>query len=492
MVYMRCFSMMISYRLGKFWIVIEIPLFGLYISMHSVYVSIAPSILHLIGPKNRDFLEVNNYLNSEFQLHKYSEDCTNWIRRSTGRLCTELTQSNGQEWHNSFELVPHHLPRICITASHMEPFDIVDWLTLEQYHHICDWNLRQRRFLELSASTTVNFGAVFHYFNHLLEDSDEIAFLPTTEALLDNWRMHGGGRGGIMPNGWTRFQSGDVFDGIFYRSSSIVPDRQTWLSQANHIFRRLCIISDFEKYVVVDRIEFHLHVLQTTGDPPAGFLFLCPTESFQTGPSSFRWPTCHAYWSLDPSGFDRLSQQEATRLGFPSFELTIAAREYSWDTNIYEGLRQFHEAKGFDPYSQDIARHLGLPLFQLSSERDAPWAYDGNEFDAYVDSDCNSAYREDCESEYPPTSACDDSDLHVDAESSHNQETGYDPAGENGRLEHTEVSNCENHDASESTVEDDRVAEETPVPSPTFRIVLYIQLMLISFLALSGVHHHVW
>ncbi|KAJ6462835.1 hypothetical protein C8R45DRAFT_791769, partial [Mycena sanguinolenta] len=72
-----------------------------------------------------------------------------------------------------------------------------------------------------------------------------------------------------------------------------------------------------------------------------------------------------AYWSLDPSGVHRLSLKEATQLGFPSFEFTTKAEGCSWDSSVYEGLRQFHEARGFDPYSQDIARHLGHPLFQL-------------------------------------------------------------------------------------------------------------------------------
>ncbi|KAJ7438188.1 hypothetical protein B0H11DRAFT_2254776 [Mycena galericulata] len=36
----------------------------------------------------------------------------------------------------------------------------------------------------------------------------------------------------------------------------------------------------------------------------------------------------------------------------------------SWDSSIYVGLRQFHEAKGFDPDSQDAALHLGHPLLK--------------------------------------------------------------------------------------------------------------------------------
>ncbi|KAJ7696339.1 hypothetical protein B0H16DRAFT_1265423, partial [Mycena metata] len=61
----------------------------------------------------------------------------------------------------------------------------------------------------------------------------------------------------------------------------------------------------------------------------------------------------------------RLSTEEATQLGFPSFQLTTQVYGYSWDTSVYAGLPQFHQAKGFDPESQDIARHLGQPLYEL-------------------------------------------------------------------------------------------------------------------------------
>ncbi|KAJ7044380.1 hypothetical protein C8F04DRAFT_942366, partial [Mycena alexandri] len=81
------------------------------------------------------------------------------------------------------------------------------------------------------------------------------------------------------------------------------------------------------------------------------------------------------YWSLDPSGVDRLSTEEATQLGFPSFQLTTRVHGYSWDTSVYAGLRQFHKAKGFDPDSQDVARHLGCPLYQLSRDMDPLLAY---------------------------------------------------------------------------------------------------------------------
>ncbi|KAF7377016.1 hypothetical protein MSAN_00119600 [Mycena sanguinolenta] len=167
--------------------------------------------------------------------------------------------------------------------------------------------------------------------------------------------------------------SGDVFNHTSFISVSTewYPDWDIWLSQANHIFHRLNIMSNLDDYVVLYGIDFKLDISQTTGDPPDGFLFLCPEEDFRTGSSACWWPACPAYWSLDPSGTDRLSPENATRLGFPSFELATVSRGLYCDSSVYEGLRQFHKAKGFDPYSQEVTRHLGFPFSRLSSERDA-------------------------------------------------------------------------------------------------------------------------
>ncbi|KAF7377031.1 hypothetical protein MSAN_00121200 [Mycena sanguinolenta] len=106
----------------------------------------------------------------------------------------------------------------------------------------------------------------------------------------------------------------------------------------------------------------------------------------------------------------------------------------SWASTVYDGLRQFHQAKGFDPYNQDVARHLGHQLYQLSSQTGTPLAY---------------AYTEDYKSEYPPTLAGNDSDLNVDTESLHIQETVQDLAGANYGSEHADISECMGHDVDE-------------------------------------------
>ncbi|KAJ7223429.1 hypothetical protein GGX14DRAFT_351883, partial [Mycena pura] len=97
---------------------------------------------------------------------------------------------------------------------------------------------------------------------------------------------------------------------------------------------------------------------------PRGFIFLCPmTDIRMENGTVLQDLDSVAYWSLDPSGIERLSTEDANDLGYPSVELKMTARGYSWDGSIYEGLRKLHQAKGFKLDSQDVARHLGYPLF---------------------------------------------------------------------------------------------------------------------------------
>ncbi|KAF7377023.1 hypothetical protein MSAN_00120400 [Mycena sanguinolenta] len=444
--------------------------------------------------------EAFNYLYSAFQREFFASDCTLWIRPSTGRLCTELTPASDSLWLDEEPPEAAALSGIYGLNADAETISrFIDSLTLEQYHYICDWNLRQYRHIAISASTTVNLGAVFHYSGNLLKESMEIAFLPSTEApTLCNWTIFGGSTRQVMPNGWTRFQSGEVFNNTLFISLYILgnADDHPWLSQANHIFRSLNITSNFEDYVLPCSIQFQLNFLETAGDPPEAFLFLCPREYFRTSSLSFRFPACPAYWSLDPSGIDRLSPEEATALGFTSFELATKVEGWAWDASIYEGLRQFHEAKGFDPCNQDVARHLGYPPYQVSPQGDA-FAYEDDDFDADLDSDCESAYPNGYESECGPNSACDDSD--ADAESSHSEADVRDPAGANCGSEHTDISDCEGHDASESTsgaapaYEISTIQKDIPEPtlSWSFKCLMVTQLALILFLALSWVYAHI-
>ncbi|KAJ7635436.1 hypothetical protein B0H17DRAFT_1217279 [Mycena rosella] len=109
---------------------------------------------------------------------------------------------------------------------------------------------------------------------------------------------------------------------------------------------------------------------------PPGYLFLCPLADMALDvPSRFRLPDCPTYWSLDPSGTKHLTMEEAEKLGFPIFTIEVKVAGWSWDESVYNGIRQFHQAKGFGPDSQDVAHKLGHKLYEISKEPDVPFAH---------------------------------------------------------------------------------------------------------------------
>ncbi|KAJ6463012.1 hypothetical protein C8R45DRAFT_525560 [Mycena sanguinolenta] len=278
----------------------------------------------------------------------------------------------------------------------------------------------------------------------------EIAWLPNVElSSYPSWDGFGNESGfrELMPDGWTRLESNDIVDTVASISFATL-DHTLWLSQANHIFSTLQISSNFQDYVLVHHLEFMLSILTVTFEQamPTGFLFLCPPEDFQIGNASFKWPDCPAYWSLDPSGAERLTLEEATGLGFPSFQLSTEAEGSSWDADVYAGLCRFHKAKGFDPDSQDLAQHLDHPMYQSSG----PFAHIND--DEFVD----------------------------------NTHNGDDP---HRKYTDEGFHNAPDEDALESPPSDDldlavhHAVDEVPLSSE-FKLVMNVQLSLILLLAL--------
>ncbi|KAF7374229.1 hypothetical protein MSAN_00305700 [Mycena sanguinolenta] len=314
-----------------------------------------------------EFEEVRDYFQTTFQHHLPEYDCTFLIRPSTGRFCLDLVPGHRYLVAKLFHGSMLACQGLGFLAGENSEATVIDSLTLEQYHVISYWVPSVIRYLSIFPSATLSLGGVFHCpSGDESDDVVEIAWLPNVQVQLDSsWHVsgRGSGFGELMADGWTR--SNDIANTSTWFGCSI-PHDSPWLSQANHIFTALEISSNFEDYVVADRIYFELSVSTTEGDIPPGFLFLCPPKHFQTGKCSFKWPDCPAHWSLDPSGANRLTPEDAADLGFPSFRLSTEIRGDSWDASVYAGLRQFHSVKGFDPDSEDVARHLGHKLYQMS------------------------------------------------------------------------------------------------------------------------------
>ncbi|KAJ7094193.1 hypothetical protein C8R44DRAFT_718602, partial [Mycena epipterygia] len=176
-----------------------------------------------------------------------------------------------------------------------------------------------------------------------------------------------------MENGWSRLHSSGVTAGAFYRVFTANSDY--WLCQTNYIISQ----QNQKNCFLVSRIAYWLRFSETLEEIPEGYLFLCPVEHLRDDDG--RWlsnPECPVYWSLDPSGNQRLSPEEASGRGFPALKLQAIVWMKSWDESIYEALSRFHAAKGFDLNSQDVARHFGYPLYELSSATNS--AHSGYQF----------------------------------------------------------------------------------------------------------------
>ncbi|KAF7374199.1 hypothetical protein MSAN_00301800 [Mycena sanguinolenta] len=330
--------------------------------------------------------------------------------------------------------------------------------------------------MSVAPSATVNIGSVLYCpSDDTFDDEVEIAWVSNTERpSIHSWYGSGdwSSFAELMADGWTRLKSNHIMD----RTVSLSVDAcncRLWLSQANHIFSTLQISSDFQNYVIVHDICFELSVSTTAEAIPPGFLFLCPSQHFQTEKCSFKWPDYPAYWSLDPSGTEWLTLEEATSLGFPSFQLSTELMGYSWDASIYAGLRQFHQGKGFDPDSQDVARHLGHELYQPSGQNrmDTLFAHIENDYSDKADNGGSTSGN--------PTKEAPNHDL---ASPSH--QNVVEKLVPNAVKELIDSTHTDHVDLLTTSAHPD--AEEMPVSS-IFKFVLNVQLTLMFFSALFWV-----
>ncbi|KAF8176649.1 hypothetical protein K438DRAFT_1846552 [Mycena galopus ATCC 62051] len=236
------------------------------------------------------------------------------------------------------------------------------------------WDLHQLRRISISNPGTVTLGAVMFCSSSDRQDPSEVAVFPKIEAYINGTWAAGVRETKITEEGWTRYAASDVSDKMLTLHRSI-PTVFDWLIQANYVFSRLGITSNFEDYILMHSIDFEIFVSAGAQEPPAGFLFLCPPENFNVTPLSFCWPDGYfAYWSLDPSGVDRLSPEKAANLGFPLLEYDTRILGVSWDSSVYAGLRQYLEARAFDPDTQDFPRRNNYQLVRLSNRLGTPHA----------------------------------------------------------------------------------------------------------------------
>ncbi|KAF7374230.1 hypothetical protein MSAN_00305800 [Mycena sanguinolenta] len=437
------------------------------------------STVYIYAYRDNEFRVVHDYSQAIFGHYLLGEDCTFFIRRSTGRFCTDLVPGDESVLGYADGLNEASTQRGLRFLSGENPeATIIAALPLNHYHDICRWEFSTRRYILVPPSATVNIGSVLHCpSDDTFDDVVEIAWLPNA-ALPSYGGWYGSGDWScfgelmIMADGWTRLKSNHIVDRTMWLSVRAW-NYELWLSQANHIFTTLQISSDFEDYVLVEQIYFNLSVSTTEAIPP-GFLFLCPPHHFQTEECSFKWPDCPAYWSLDPSGTERLTSEEATNLGFPSFSLSTRVMGVSWDASVYAGLRQFHKGKGFDPDSQDVAQHLGHELYQLSGQNRTDTLF------AHIEEECSDNADNRGSTSGHPTKEAPNHDL---ASPSPRQNVVEEPVS-NVVEQIVDSTHTDYVDLPIAFAHQD--AEEMPVSSP-FKLVLNMQLSLIFLSVFSWV-----
>ncbi|KAJ7142252.1 hypothetical protein C8R44DRAFT_760419 [Mycena epipterygia] len=345
--------------------------------------------VYLLGIFAMDACDADDYLESV--TGEWMEmDSTLWIRASTGRLCVELVPSGENYSPLLTNVWAHRLPQsmAAFLKPDAEPL-IISALTFDQYHWICSAYMALGNSLPMSAGQTVELGSIMVMAisgNPHLDNIVEVA--ATVNSVLDDtgWTTIPDleeVQPVLMRNGWTRFKSTEIARKTLHR---MIDCRRAlidaWLSQANYIFERLGITSNYEDYVFLPYITYWVTLLPTKDTNPPGYLFVCPLEDLKSTASAsrFRLPEQQAYWAIDPTGADRLSAEDAERLGFPELSFSAHVWESSWDESVYAGLRKFHAGKGFDPTSQDLARHLGVPLYHLAAAGEPLFAHVEEDF----------------------------------------------------------------------------------------------------------------
>ncbi|KAJ7478035.1 hypothetical protein B0H11DRAFT_1286316 [Mycena galericulata] len=311
--------------------------------------------------------DAEDYFDLVFHKELWGLVHTLWIDRSNGRLCIDLI-SDRLQWNSppSSQSLRPTAPGIDTDMLLNEYHMLFPPLTPEQYHFIT-WFHCSNTFSPYQDGplppihvASILWSSEGSEALHV-EDANNPVIIPTNPVIMFwPWTM----RGKAMANGWERYESNKFAD----MSISINFDGpESWLSQANHIFDQLNVASKKETYALVESVTFELFVTRPGFDRRSGYLFVCPPDDFRLpGSSSFRWPDCPAYWSIDPTGAERLTTEAARLLGFPILEFRTRVKLSSWDDTVYTGLREFHESRGFDPDSQDMARHLGHLIYKVS------------------------------------------------------------------------------------------------------------------------------
>ncbi|KAF7353166.1 hypothetical protein MSAN_01504100 [Mycena sanguinolenta] len=332
---------------------------------------------YIIGYGTTEWKEATKYIGdvTEYSLMN-PMSLPGWIQPRTGQFCLDLAQGGADEGYDALEWDTHvlRLENVSLDAPDSEDM-IITSLSEDQYHELCSHpSIARYHWFQVSTEHPVGPGIFRLDSQHgtCVRIMEPLQILPEEKPHWDNYTKEAPGE--LLPNLWIRYDFPRMFAlelrlDLWFPSLQI---RKAWLAQANCIFTELEEEAHVKDYVCVYTVEFTLRIANKH-HIPEGYLFVCPPSDFYTSielqVDLYQWPACPAYWSLDPSGADRLSTEDASNLGFPAIHIETVMEGLSWDHSVYQGLRRFHEGKGFNPDSREVARWWGYPLFEVLSDR---------------------------------------------------------------------------------------------------------------------------
>ncbi|KAJ7253600.1 hypothetical protein C8J57DRAFT_1237399 [Mycena rebaudengoi] len=221
---------------------------------------------------------------------------------------------------------------------------------------------------------------------HMVNNTQEVAIMINCVFVDSGWQpahsfklsatsqvIHGGGW--IRCRGASVIITSEVGASFLRRTIRYRYPEHRWVAHSNHVLSRLGIASKHDDYGLVQSLDYEITFPQRSSQAPNGYLFLCPLLDMQTADGTqFRHPEFHSYWTFDPSGVERLSDNDAANHGFPSASLTVQAWTVSWDETAYTALRKFQEAKDDIP-GQESPESLDVPRYRWCRDEDTSFAH---------------------------------------------------------------------------------------------------------------------
>ncbi len=135
---------------------------------------------------------------------QYADECTLWIRGSSGRLCTDLIKSSNPALFGLRDEPPVMRDLFPFSAANAEAI-VIESLTLGQYHGIIYWNLGHLRSNPISTSIIVNLGAILSCpLSDRIADTVQISGW-NPDIRWNHWATIQGVKGEVTNDGWTRY-----------------------------------------------------------------------------------------------------------------------------------------------------------------------------------------------------------------------------------------------------------------------------------------------